>query len=175
MQFRKGHGELSVIEAVDNLSNMAELDLSIPEEKAAQEERTEDQISEQMHALSWRDPTYYAYNRERVKDTFRTVLKYMQELYEKDKGQLRDVETQRGIQALMVLAGEAAQKIDKFTDIFKGEKEERASLSSKSSESFSIFTSLRSSNGFKRLWKPRKSGRMNGDQELLKSLRLKEG
>ena len=40
MQFRKGHGELSVIEAVDNLSNMAELNLPIPEEKAAQEERT---------------------------------------------------------------------------------------------------------------------------------------
>lgn len=123
MQFRKGHGELSVIEAVDNLSNMAELDLSIPEEKAVPEERTEDQIREQMLVRSWRDPAYYTYNRERVKDTFRTVLKYMQELYEKDKGQLRDVETQRGIQALMLLAGEAAQKIDKFTEIFKGEKE----------------------------------------------------
>jgi hypothetical protein len=120
MQFRKGHGELSVIEAVDNLSNMAELDLSIPQEKA---ERTDEQISEQMQALTWRDPAYYAYNRERVKDTFSTVLKYMQGLYDKDKGELRDMETQRGIQALMLLAGEAAQKIDKFTDIFKGEQE----------------------------------------------------
>ncbi len=123
MQFRKGHNELSVLEAVDNLSNMAELDLILSEEGVPQPERTEEQMGEQLQTLSWRDPNYYAYNRERVKDTFRTLLKYMQDLYDKDKGQLRDLETQRGIQALMLLAGEAAQKIDQFTEIFKGEEE----------------------------------------------------
>lgn len=123
MQYRKGHGELSVIEAVDNLSNMAEVDSTVSEPAVPTEARTEAQVSESMHVLSWRDPAYYAYNRERVKETFIALLKYMQDLYEKDKGQLRDIETQRGIQALMQLAGEAAQKIDKFTDIFRGEKE----------------------------------------------------
>ncbi|MBS0604347.1 MAG: hypothetical protein JSS60_04825 [Verrucomicrobia bacterium] len=123
MQFRKGHPELSVLEAVDNLSHMAELDLTVPEEKIKPAELTEEQISERMHALSWHDPEYYAFNRERVKETFTTLLKYMKDLYEKDKGHLREDLTQRGIQAIMLLATEAAQKIDNFTDIFKGEKE----------------------------------------------------
>jgi hypothetical protein len=121
MQFRKGHGELSVIEAVNHLSNMAELDLTVPKEKTVAMGHTDEQISEKLHGLSWHDPAYYSYNQERVKETFQILFKYMQELYEKDKGQLRDAETQRGIQALMLLAGEAAQKIDKFTQIFQGE------------------------------------------------------
>ncbi len=121
MLFPKGHGELSVIEAVDNLSHMAELDLAVHEELT---QLTDDQIGKRMEARSWQDPTYHSYNRDRVKDTFQTVLKYMHQLFEKDKGQLRDAETQRGIQALMLLASEAAQKIDNYTEIFKGEKEE---------------------------------------------------
>lgn len=119
MQLRKGHRELSVIEAADNLSNMAELDLFLSKEEGA--ERNEEQIGDQLHALSWHDPAYYTYNQERIRETLQTLLKYMQEVYERDKGQLRDFEIQQGIQALMLLAGEAAQKIDKFTEIFKGE------------------------------------------------------
>jgi hypothetical protein len=123
MHFRKNNAELSVMEAVDNLSHMAEIDVSIPKGQEKPLELTEEQLTERMHALSWLDPEYFAYNRERIKETIRTILKYMKDLYEKDIGQLRDEETQRGIQALMLLAGEAAQKVDRYTEIFKGEKE----------------------------------------------------
>jgi hypothetical protein len=123
MQFRKGHPELTVMEAVDNLSHMAELDVSAYEEDTGKQTLTEEQASEHMHALSWHDPEYYAFNRERIKETFHTVLKYMKDVYEKDKGHLREEQTQRGIQAIMILATEAAQKIDNYTQIFKGEKE----------------------------------------------------
>jgi hypothetical protein len=123
MHFRKGKAELSVMEAVDNLSHMAEIDLSVPEESEKPLELTEEQLSERMHILSWHNPEYGAYNRERIKETFRAVLKYMKDLYEKDKGQLGDQETQRGIQAMMLLASEAAQKVDNYTEIFKGDPE----------------------------------------------------
>ena len=121
MHFRKTHAEISVMEAVDHLSQMAELDISLPEDAEKVQPLTEEQMGEKMHALSWHDPEYDTYNRERVKETFRAVLKYMKDLYDKDKGQLRDEQTQRGIQAIMMLSSEAAQKLDTFTDIFKGE------------------------------------------------------
>ncbi len=124
MHLRKGKAELSVVEAVDNLSHMAEIDITVPEEESQKPlELTEEQAGERMHVLSWHSPEYYSYNRERIRETFRALLKYMRDLYEKDKSQLRDEEAQRGIQAMMLLAGEAAQKIDNYTEIFKGDPE----------------------------------------------------
>ncbi len=120
MQFRKGHHELTVMDAVDNLSHMAELDRTAPEEAAAKA-LTEEEIAERLNALSWHDPNYYAYNKDRIRETFAALLKYMQGLYDKDKGHMREEQVQRGIQAMMLLAGEAAQKVDHFTGIFKGE------------------------------------------------------
>ncbi len=122
MHFRKGHHELSVMEAVDNLSHMAELDLTAPVEKVESKGLTEEQLKERLSALSWHDPEYYAYNKERIKETFEALLKYLKEIYEKDKGHMREEQMQRGIQAMMLLAGEAAQKVDHCTGIFKGEK-----------------------------------------------------
>ena len=119
MQHRKNPGELTVMEAVDNLSSLAELDVSAPpeteEEAVAEEESTHEEFE-----LSWHDKQHIVHNRERVKETFRVIHNYLQHVYEKDKGQLRDPETQKGIQAIMVLAGEAAQKVDRYSSIFKG-------------------------------------------------------
>ncbi|MGC1878434.1 MAG: hypothetical protein WA678_03550 [Rhabdochlamydiaceae bacterium] len=124
MHFRKGHAELSIMEAVDNLSHMVEIDLSISEEPEKPLELTEEQLSERMATISWHHPEYDAYNRERIKETFQAIFKYVKDLYEKGKDQLKDEETQRGIQAMMLLASEAAQKIDNFTGIFKSDKGE---------------------------------------------------
>ncbi len=123
MQFRKSHSGLTVMEAVDNLSHLAELDLSVPQKEGEGMALTEEQLSDQFQANSWRDPEYNTFNRDRIKETFSTLLKYMKDLYEKDKGHLREEKTQRGIQAIMLLATEAVQKIDQYTDVFKGEKE----------------------------------------------------
>lgn len=126
MQERAQRAGISVIEAMDNLTHMAELDVnSTP--AAIQKERvelTEEQVSEQLLSLSWQNPEYAVYNRERVKETFHVILNYLKQLYTKDKGHLRDLQTQRGIQAIMILAKEAAEKMDQFTAFFKGEKEE---------------------------------------------------
>jgi hypothetical protein len=103
-----------------------------------------------MHLLSWHDPEYHKYNQDRIRETFQALYKYLNDLYEKDKGQLRDEETQRGIQAMMLLAGEAAQKIDNFTDIFKQEGE-------------SVTALKESSNGSKRASNRKKSGKKSGE------------
>lgn len=120
MLIRKGHEEISVMEAVDNLSHMAEIDLTVPAKGVNVKALTEEQISEQMQTLSWHDPEYFVYNRERVKDTLIAVFKYLKGLHEKDKGQLRDIDTQKAIQAIILLVNEAADKLDKYTELFKG-------------------------------------------------------
>lgn len=107
MSDRKLHPELTVMEAVDHLSSLAELDLKSP--KVVEE-----------GGINWLDPKDSEEKRETIKQTFRVINNYLHHLYEKDKGSLKDVETQRGVQSIMVLVGEAAQKLDKYTSFFKG-------------------------------------------------------
>lgn len=119
MHLHKGKAEISVVEAVDNLSHMAEIDLSVPEGPEKPLELTEEQNRDRINTISWHAPEYFSYNRERVKDTFGAITKYLKDLFEKDKAQLKDEEVQRGVQAIMLLAAEAAQKVDNYTEIFK--------------------------------------------------------
>lgn len=102
---------LSVVEAVDNLSAMAELDISALPPGG---ELTVLPIGKEY------DAARIVQDREAVRETFRVIHDYLQHLYDREKGDLKDPEMQRGIQAIMVLAGEAAQKMDKYSSVFKG-------------------------------------------------------
>jgi hypothetical protein len=124
MQHRGKKEGISVMEAVDNLTHMAEIDLNAPSLELGAGKLTEEQVREQLNLLSWQSPEYIVYNRERVRETFQVILNYLKHLYEKDKIHLRDADTQRGVQAIMILVNEAAQKVDQCTEMFKGEKEE---------------------------------------------------
>lgn len=103
MSKRNSKDKLTILDAVDNLSSLAELDA--PSSEAG---------------LAWTSETDISENQERVKQTYRVIGDYLRHIYEKNQGQLKEPETQRGIQAIMVLAGEAAQKVDKFSSLFKG-------------------------------------------------------
>ncbi|MCH9613589.1 MAG: hypothetical protein SP1CHLAM54_05940 [Chlamydiia bacterium] len=81
---------LDIMDAVDNLSHLAELEEG--ETKA---------------------PTVDA-----VKGSFRAVHDYLKTIYSGDKDQLKSVETQKGVQAIMQLAGEAAERMDKMSSVF---------------------------------------------------------
>ncbi len=99
-------GKLSVTEAMEELSRFAELDEKKVLSNVAQEELS--------------DPEYRESNQEKVKETFRVLHNYLQRVYEKGEGELEDAETRQGIQSIMLMANEAAQKIDKCTALFKG-------------------------------------------------------
>lgn len=121
MKKEKTHQELSLMEAVDNLSSLAELDT----EKAPQE-LSEEEISIQGirgSRAEWKDLSHKEENKERVRETFRVLHNYLRHVYEKEGEQLEDLETQKGLRAIMVLAGEAAQKVDRFTSLFKSAHE----------------------------------------------------
>jgi len=121
---RKGPHTLSMLEAVDHLSQMAEVDAAPKEgKKKGAQPLTEEQRAEQMHALSWHNAEYYAFHQDKIKETFEALLQHMKDVYEKGKGHLREDLTQRGFQAMMLLVNEAVQKIDTYTEVFKGDKE----------------------------------------------------
>ncbi len=99
---KKKRGRITVLEAVDNLSHLADLDV----EKKAETE--------------WMDPAKIQENQDAIRETFRTLTAYLQHLYQKERDELGHPQTQKGIQAMMQLAGEAVEKVGKYTKLFKG-------------------------------------------------------
>ncbi len=105
--------EMSIMDAVDNLSGMAELDVAVEKEGEARG------VKGQLHKFQDLKAEEREETLSAVKGTFKTVHKYLQHVYTKDKEQLKDRDMQRGIKAIMVLADEAADKLDKCTSLFK--------------------------------------------------------
>ncbi|MES2345446.1 MAG: hypothetical protein V4494_05880 [Chlamydiota bacterium] len=103
----KSHKELTVMEAVEHLSSLAELDLKSPQAVSSGK-------------INWLDSRHGEEKRETIKQAFRVINNYLHHLYEKDKGRLKDAEMQRGVQSIMALVSEAAQKLDRYTSFFKG-------------------------------------------------------
>ncbi|MBS0630162.1 MAG: hypothetical protein JSS30_08095 [Verrucomicrobia bacterium] len=103
--------ELSVIEAVDILSNMTEVDLKTPVDLDAVEEEVSLEIN-------WRDPRQALRNEGAIKETFRVIHRYLQNIVRKDRQVLNDAQTMKGIQAIILLAHEAVQKMDRFAALY---------------------------------------------------------
>lgn len=97
------------MEAVNNLSNMSEIDLKTPIETT--EEETDESIN-------WRNPRQALRNEPLVKETFRVLHRYLQNMVRKDQNSLKDPQTQRGVQAIMLLATEAVAKMDKYAALY---------------------------------------------------------
>jgi hypothetical protein len=57
-----------------------------------------------------------------IKETFRVILNYLRQFYEKEYQQMNDPKTMEGIKTIMVLVGEAAKKLDKYTTLFQATK-----------------------------------------------------
>ena len=99
---KKKRGRITVLEAVDNLSHLADLDI------------------EKKEGTEWTDPAKVQENQDAIRETFNTLTAYLQHLYQKERTELGNPQTQRGIQAMMQLAGEAVDKVGKYTKLFKG-------------------------------------------------------
>ncbi len=108
---------ITIMEAVDNLSSMAEMDIAEVGEMEAEE-------GARLHGTQWVDPRDRNQTLDTIKGTFRAVHEYLEHIYKKDKQQLKDVEMQKGIQSIMQLADEAAEKMDQCSSLFKRTYEE---------------------------------------------------
>ncbi len=99
---KKKRARITVLEAVDNLSHLADLD------------------NEKKEGTEWTDPAKVQENQDAIRETFKTLTAYLQHLYQKERDELGNPQTQKGIQAMMQLAGEAVDKVGKYTKLFKG-------------------------------------------------------
>lgn len=114
MHVRKKERAFSVLEAVDNLSLFAELRTSMkkahPETDLFQEEQPIEHISKR----SWQDPDMLSLNIQKARQTFSILYAYLKDLYENEEKRLRDADLQKGVQAMVVLAMEAASNLELY-------------------------------------------------------------
>lgn len=110
MKLDENEDELSVMEAFDNLSNMAEIDL-----KSVADEDVDHPFTGE---INWRDPRQALKNEVALKETFRVIHRYLQNMVRDKAGSLKDPEIQKGIQAIIILATEAVQKMDRFVALY---------------------------------------------------------
>lgn len=111
---RRFFEEPGFLEAVDNLSSMAELDLT--EIELAKTEREEKGL--EIRANRWLDPKDEAKTLASVKSTFKVVHNYLKHVYSEESKHLKDAEMQKGIQSIITLAKDAAQKMDQYSKIY---------------------------------------------------------
>src|SRR3989338_3454066 len=97
----------NILEAVNNLSSIAEINLK----GVAGKTRPGGQI---LEAHRWFDAKNEVKTIGRVKGTLKTVHKYLKYIYAKETGEVRDPHIQKGIRSIMELAKEAAEKIDTY-------------------------------------------------------------
>jgi len=104
--------KMSIMDAVDNLSCMAELNVGVDEEGEIPI------MKKNLCKLAHLESVEKEETLAKVKTTFKTIHNYLRRVCQDDGGQLEDVEMQRGIKAIMVLADEAADNL-KYTSLFK--------------------------------------------------------
>ncbi len=112
--------ELTIVEAVETLSRIADLDLDRDIGIAQKHDLAIQGSPIVYRTIRWLHEQDAESTIGVVKDTFRVVLRYLRNFYRKEYGYLTDAKTVEGIKTIMVLVGDAAQKLDRFTVLFQG-------------------------------------------------------
>lgn len=100
--------ELTIMEAVDMLSNMAEIDPKELKEIVKKIKAGE----EPLRTLYWLDLKEPEKTTAYIKSAMSTIHRYLQYFYTEERSSLKDSNTQRGLTAMMALAKEAATVMD---------------------------------------------------------------
>ncbi len=118
--------QLTISEAVETLSSIAEMEFDREIEVSAEQEAEAPSEKFIQNAVQWlqrHDPDTTI---DVIKDTFRVVLSYLRNFYKKEYSYMPSQQTTEGIKAIMVLVGEAAKKMDRYSMMFPQSKLKRA-------------------------------------------------
>ncbi|MBS0635338.1 MAG: hypothetical protein JSR37_07745 [Verrucomicrobia bacterium] len=114
------HSNTAIIEAIETLTSIADLEIEGPIAIAEHHELQFQEVPIIYRTVHW----LHRKNAEKVmvvvRDTFRTILHYLKQFYRAEYGKLAQHESVEGIKTIMVLVGEAAKKVDKYTRVFIG-------------------------------------------------------
>lgn len=106
---------LSIMQAVDTLSSIVDLDFE--SDSWSKDELSIDNFdnSSSKRTISWlSDPKSVS----DIRNIFKAVLHYLKNFYKKDQSTRGDDHTIEGVKNVMVLVGEAAKKLDRFTHVY---------------------------------------------------------
>lgn len=112
----KRHGAtLTLVEAVETLSNIADLQFDHEAEIARRHDRSVEDQPLTAHTVHWLRHQGAGITIHQIKQVFRVILKHLQDFY---KNKHVDNASVSNIKTIMVLVGEAAHKLDKYTMLF---------------------------------------------------------
>lgn len=113
-------GSLSILEAVENLSNIAEMDIDdkigLIEDHVIVHGATEDEV---LEAIQWLEDKSEHQTEKVVEETYKAVLKYVKEFHQKEFNRFYDSSNQENLKKIMLLVGKASDKLKNFTHLFK--------------------------------------------------------
>lgn len=114
---------LTVLDAVDNLTSMAELDIE------ALKKQGREALEYIRDTAKWLDIENNAKTKQLINKTFYVVQDYMNHIIKKESKVLKDAEVQKGMRAIMGLAKAAAERVDALYRVLdpKGKKSVYAS------------------------------------------------
>ncbi len=118
-------GGVAIDEAVETLADIAELKFDKDNASAKIEEIAEhnkevvELTAKKMH-LSGENPDAAI---KALRGTFHTILEYIRNFYKHDSSNTGNQKAVEGVKGIMVIVGEAAQRLDKYTSLFSQTKE----------------------------------------------------
>lgn len=114
---------LSIIEAVETLSSIADLEIDKEVGITQQHDLVIQDKKFNYKTVNWLHKQDAEKTVEDVKETFRVILNYLRNFYKKEYSYVTDQKAIEGIKTIMVLVGEAAKKLDRYTSLFKETKQ----------------------------------------------------
>ncbi|MDN3504184.1 MAG: hypothetical protein P0S95_01250 [Rhabdochlamydiaceae bacterium] len=125
--------EFTILEAVDNLTSMADIDIDdvMTKGRAALEVLRE--------TARWLDIEDRDHTKALIKKTFNVVHDYMKHVITKDAKALKDVEVQKGIRAIMGLTKAAASRVDDLYRVLEPRAKEKKAVEYEEYRSLSGF------------------------------------
>ncbi|CDR33325.1 hypothetical protein [Criblamydia sequanensis] len=109
---------LTIVEAIETLSSIADMSLDKEMGIAEKQELIIGRESVPFRTIHWLNKEDGATTIKLVRETFRVVLDYLKNFYEEKFINEKNGPALEGIKTIMVLVGEAAKKLDRFTNIF---------------------------------------------------------
>lgn len=110
---------LSILDAVEALANIADLDLNKNVAIIQPHDLTIQDVNVTYRTIHWLHHKEAPQTLVVIKDIFRVILNYLRNFYRKDYTYVSDPKTIEGVKTIMVLVGEAAKKLDKYSALFE--------------------------------------------------------
>lgn len=114
----RSHGHFSLVDAVETLSEIVDLEIDRDIGITQKHELVLQDKPISYNTVHWLTEEDASTTINLVKETYRVILHYLKQFYKKEYGYITEPKTVEGIKTIMVLVGEAAKKLDRYTELF---------------------------------------------------------